>query len=355
MTMYRLNSVPANVRALPILQSASGSIASFNTDLTDDLVEVKCQIVAMGGGGTPSTPIPISSFSACSLVACGRNVLPKLYTTETKSNVTLTVNSDGTLSFSGIASGLEYFIKNFNLKKGSYIFTSGVSESFETYDTFISKDGTTIARGGNNMTPNNFTLTEDSTLSIVIRVRQGVNTSGLKIYPMIRLSSDSDTTYAEYNGTTKTIPFGQTVYGGSLDVLSGKLTIKNTCFTVTWGNGTNSTDLGSYIRRRFTHSNPIVYPPNADNPQLCDKAPYLAAYSQDTLHFYCNSTDLYLYLPEGTSDNEQITVCAELQTPTTIQLSSEEVASIVGNNNIYADTGDTSLKYWVTIDKYIGS
>ena len=188
---------------------------SFNTDCDTPLAIIKGKI----------DPNP-SGVSTLTVTRTGRNILPKLFLLTTLNDVTLTPNPDGTLSFSGIASAICYFSRSFNLKKGSYIFSTGADESYSTYDTYISKDGTTIARGGNNLSPNSFTLTEDSSLLIVVRVRQGYNTAGLKLYPMIRVSSDSDTTYAEYNGQTATVNLGQSVtIGGVIDLTNGKVTL----------------------------------------------------------------------------------------------------------------------------------
>lgn len=188
---------------------------SFNTDCDAPLSVIKGKI----------DPNP-SGVSTLTITRTGRNILPKLFLLTTLNDVTLTPNPDGTLSFSGVASAICYFSRSFNLKKGSYIFSTCADESYTTYDTYISKDGTTIARGGNNLSPNSFTLTEDSSLLIVVRVRQGYNTAGLKLYPMIRLSSDSDTTYAEYNGQTATVNLGQSVtIGGVIDLTNGKVTL----------------------------------------------------------------------------------------------------------------------------------
>ena len=151
----------------------------------------------------------------------GKNLLRKLFSTRTKSNVTLTANSDGTLSFDGTASSLEYFSINFNLAAGAYTFTTGIDESFSTYDTYLSLAGTTLARGGNGAS-NNFTLERESELQITFRIRQGISLNGLILYPMIRRADVTDSTFEPY--TSLTYPIQSTDLRGLYKLSGNKLT-----------------------------------------------------------------------------------------------------------------------------------
>ena len=129
----------------------------------------------------------------------GKNLLRNSMTTGTNNQVTFTVNSDGTVALSGTASDIAQRTGAFTLKAGSYIYTSGINESFTTYDTYLYSNGEVIARGNNASTPPNaFTLSEDATVSLSIRVRSGVKTDGIVVKPMVRLSTVSDATFAPY-------------------------------------------------------------------------------------------------------------------------------------------------------------
>ena len=62
------------IKALPTVSTASGSVATFDTDMTENLVEVKCQIVAtQSGSGTPSpsNPRPITTYTSLNLSHSG--------------------------------------------------------------------------------------------------------------------------------------------------------------------------------------------------------------------------------------------------------------------------------------------
>lgn len=47
--------------------TASGSIASFTTEIAGNLTALKCNMLASGGGGTPDNPIPIVGFTECNI------------------------------------------------------------------------------------------------------------------------------------------------------------------------------------------------------------------------------------------------------------------------------------------------
>ena len=131
------------------------------------------------------------------------------------------------------------------LLANSYILSSGFTETNGVNDTFLQKDGVTIARGNNSSPGSNFTITESS--EVVLHIRLSRNDSSFICTPMIRLSTVSDATFAPYsnicpingwsscevtvNNDTYTIPFKDssdnpiTVYDGGIDVTGGKLTV----------------------------------------------------------------------------------------------------------------------------------
>jgi hypothetical protein len=64
--------VPSSVKTLPTYKTASGSVATFETDMTENLISCVADIVAtQSGSGTPSpsNPRPISGHSSCTVTA----------------------------------------------------------------------------------------------------------------------------------------------------------------------------------------------------------------------------------------------------------------------------------------------
>jgi len=119
----------------------------------------------------------------------------------------------------------------------------------------------------------------------------------------------TDTEYHPYSGESIDISFpteAGTVYGGTLDVLTGVL-------TVTKG--------------------------------------FIQSYNGEILpSTWISDRDVYA---EGTTPTTGAEVCYDLATPITYQLTPHEVKSLLGSNNIWADTGDTSLEYRADTTKYI--
>ena len=61
------------IKALPTVSTASGSVANFTTDKTENLVEVECEIIYQQQSGTPSpsSPLPITTYASLNLSHSG--------------------------------------------------------------------------------------------------------------------------------------------------------------------------------------------------------------------------------------------------------------------------------------------
>ena len=106
------------------------------------------------------------------------------------------------------------------------------------------------------------------------------------------------TDYEPYQGETYTTDLGQTVYGGTLDVVSGVL-------TVTKGY------IASYNGETITE------------PWISDRDEYVA----------------------GTTPTIGAQVVYTLATPQTYQLTAQQVSLLMGTNNVWSDAGEVTLEY----------
>lgn len=68
---------------------------------------------------------------------------------------------------------------------------------------------------------------------------------------------------------------------------------------------------------------------------------------------FASVSDLEAYLSAQKEAGTPVTVAYPLATPRTYQLTPNEVKTILGENNIFADTGDVSVEYRADIKKYI--
>lgn len=173
---------------------------------------------------------------------------------------------------------------------------------------------------------------------------------------MIRLSSDSDTTYEPYNGQTATVNFGQTVYGGSLDVTGGKV-------TATYSQSIKLSDITGWS---YDSTYQYFYTTISDKKSgninlLCecysvvDKASATQLLNGE-MKGHSSSRNVYIKDTNYTDVTNWLNAVGnnrliyELATPIEITTTPENLTAIVGQNNVYADTnGDTTVEYYIEV------
>ena len=166
--------------------------------------------------------------------------------------------------------------------------------------------------------------------------------------------ADSDETPVN----TVTVSFEQTVYGGVLDVTNGKLKITHAgqTFTSVVNGGASST--ASWWGQLLSSG----AKPTNNNIKADVKANYLETVKASQVintENNCigvNTNGAINIKIQGMSSladyntylaNNPLTVVYELATPTEITLTPAEVDTVLGDNNVYADTGDIlTLKYF---------
>lgn len=327
------------INFLPI-DTASGSLASFPDGANDiPLKSLACTInpVQSGSGDpSPSNIRPITGHTELNFVHTGANIWDEEWEV-------------GNIDASGTDQPTDNSIRSKNyihcIPNTNYYKYIGGSKNGQIF--FYDKDKTFISRTGN--------------------APSGVVTSPSNAYFM-RFASYSDygatynndisinypstdTSYHAYNGTSTTITFPDTVFGASLDVGTGVLTIDRAIYTF---NGTETAiAYGSGYRYvvltgKEAKSYGAVETPNlisnlfiAINRNQISSGTTGACVTGDTILL---STDT----PTG------VQVCYELNTPTTTQLTPQEVKSLLGSNNFYHDcNGQVAVTYRADIGLYI--
>lgn len=155
--------------------------------------------------------------------------------------------------------------------------------------------------------------------------------------------------------TTVTIPFGDTYYGGVLDVVNGKLTVTHKIEDL--GNYTWTLTSGVFYNtvsdKENTNENYVIcscFEPVQDNAvsvgnastKLTSDNQIIASISTGTPRLYVRA-DSYSDATAFTSAVTGQKVVYELATPVVINLTPEQIATLAGLNNIYADCGDIQL------------
>ena len=146
------------------------------------------------------------------------------------------------------------------------------------------------------------------------------------------------------DGTITNIPLGTTVYGGTLDVLTGVLTITHAFAqfdgTENWNQTANycyvfnyppsyaqggSTQIGSHFSTQFVY--------NAGNSLFAQ---------QNGAVVKSNRRDRDAWkaeLAQQAADGTPVQLCYEIATPITIQLTGQQIATFLGTNNVWCDSG----------------
>ena len=176
------------------------------------------------------------------------------------------------------------------------------------------------------------------------------------------------TAYEPYAGQTYNVPLGQTVYGGTLDVVSGVLTADRAMVDL----GTLDWTLRSGSKFSATLSQAANVAINVEG-HLCSCMPimYVAGVNGTNdgyFAFYKSSstiasTTIYVNLEiEGITSVDALNewfasynaqLVYELATPQTYQLTATQVSTLLGANNIFADAGTVSVVYRANTELYI--
>lgn len=160
----------------------------------------------------------------------------------------------------------------------------------------------------------------------------------------------TDTDYHAYTGTTYSITFpagAGTVYGGTLDVTNGVLTVDREMWSGTIADGTVQVTSDNYIRYQFYPT--ITHSPNQagiSTGKISNLGKYYYADVYTYPHWYNNAYGtVQLFVPESVESSTPVQFVISLATPITYTLTPTEVKALLGQNNIWADCGDVDVEY----------
>lgn len=209
MVLFHTTVLDNQIKALPTLDTASGSIATFDTDMTENLVKCVCEVA--------------SGASEINVSACGKNLLDKdnanvINDYIDRVNLKYIANSSHRLVYIPIKPNATYTVSKSSV---SSRFAIAVSP-----DIPVNNGNVSDAIQNNNATELTITAgASDRYLAVWFWFTQDTLTPEQILDSLqIELGSTA-TTYEPFNGTTYNIPFGETLSGdGTFDVLSGILT-----------------------------------------------------------------------------------------------------------------------------------
>lgn len=342
----------ADFDKLLITDTASGEIASFPDGAAFPMRSLKITLEPIqSGSGTPSPDNvrPISGWDSVETVVSGVNVWDEEWE----------VGGLAWATGQPVAVTDRYRSKNFCGCEPNTAYYGDKSFSIFFYDeekNFISYDGFYHSVVTTPQNCHYFKITDSSSATYNNDI--SIN------YP----STDHD--YHAYDGQTITTDLPQTVYGGTLDVVSGVLTVDRAIV-----------DLGTLNWIRLTNSHKTYFQTIAEVSDMKKSTgntyiqPILCSNYETESWTHALDTDAYDWvICEGWANKSYIVIadstkasldvasfktamngvqlCYELATPTSYSLTPQEVQTLLGRNNVWSD-GTVSVEYVADPKRYI--
>ena len=320
--------LPSNAYLLKEIEDVE--IASFNdgSDLSMPKLEVAIEPVQEGSGDpSPENIRPIIGWDEVNVSVTGINIWDGI--TESGRIDTITGENVAAIGERSknpvpVKPNKTIYIKSDN---NIYIIEYGADKSYIKYSRYYTN--TPFTTGATTHYIRFYSVVENGLSGVSIN------------YP------STDTSYHAYNGQTYTIQFKDgdnplIVYGGSLDVVSGELTVDRAGVVFDGSNDENwvdnmfqygySINKGSFKSNVEGQSNYLKYSFGG----LSDGSYYIGtSYLNVRLDSITSLADFKTYL-----SSNPLQICSELATPTTIQLTPTVVKSLRGKNNVFADSGN---------------
>ena len=311
----------------------------------------------------------------------GKNKFQTTLTSQTVNGTQFTVNEDGSVTITGTPStnipGLN--LGGATLPAGTYKATgcsfSGSGRTLTRLNVRYAATGEEIGRIYADHEEVGFTLTESADVwitSIVLTSFSGTAT----FYPMIRLATESDATWEPYenicpisgyssvnvyvspttdaeDGTTYPISLGSTIYGGTLDVTNGVLTVDYAMVdlgTLPWSYESSNKFFYAIINFALNRTDLItekyVSVGNKTDAQMATVAdggfsPATYASGTKTMVKFKNTS--YTDVASFTASVDGDKLVYPLRESQTVTLTPTQVQTVLGQNNIWADSGTVEV------------
>lgn len=294
---------------------------------------------------------PISGHTQADVEVVGKNWAEPIPYRESNS-VIFNPLSDGSISVQGTATGYAYSQVLYTLKAGNYIVCNDADVSNTAQLQIRRNSDDQLLLSVNYGQRRELSLESDTGIRLRLVVSSG-NTVDAIIYPMIVLSTETDFSFEPYHGKTYSTPFGQTIYGGTLDVVSGVLTIDKAGVdlgTLTWAYHSSSqvfysADITDESRILAVTCDCEGFKPVENKTAIAQMTEdgTVAFYSGDAYHRTYVKCSLYTDEVAFKSAVSGIKLVYELATPTTIQLTPRQIVSLVGKNYVDAPLNGQSI------------
>ena len=331
--------------------TVTGDIVTFTADESIGMSKVTAQIDPIqdlsNGDPSPTNICPISGYSSVKVSRTGKNLF------------------DEASMFTGISNTLRY--QSIQVPNGTYTMSTTTPLNNGSANLFffagqVTSGASTGTNGVSNGVPRTVTTT-NGYLTVCDRILNNQSAYDPRNFKtQIELGSTA-TTYEPYNGNTYTISTGSagTVYGGTLDVTTGKLTVTSVMDTLTSSSSISGNGTLTYggIQILYTPSQTKKYAPtSSDRGHGLLSNRFATGISQSATEGYVNGREgngnIYFNMPSTVTTvalaqtwfgNNNTQIVYELATPLTYDLTAQEIDTLLGTNNVWSDSGQTTVIY----------
>lgn len=363
---------------LDIYGEASGTAeASFSDGAEASLVE--CEI-----GIVPTQDL--HGYSKPWAGGAGKN---KLEVTATSQYI-YTVASDGEITADGTSNGygliLGYITPDTTTEYKLNGCPTGGGDSTYRLDARLTSSPSSPITGSQD-TGNGATFTASEEFYIFLRSPNGAVLNNVVFKPMVRLSSVVDDTFEPYSnicpisghtevtvtvastsggsGEDTTVSLGRTVYGGSLDVTMGVLTVDKVYFDLSNAGATFYKSALTGADRFYSQISTIATDMKTSgfNKFLCDYFEEEEEQSEEVGTAYIQTGWINIQVPKDMFatgfafktwiESESVHIVYELATPQTYTLTKEQIQTLLGQNYVSHDGGGTISLVYIKKDSTI--
>lgn len=360
-----------------VTETVSGDIVSFSDGA--DSIPVKSFVGSIipqqngSGDPAPDNIRPISGWTGANVTRTGKNLFggeplgDAIYAHATGS-IDKTAK---TVTFThGDGSKLDFNVKWQPNTQYTFLFTIASYSAQNTSMRVWYTDGTKASISFNNLSVNSvvrFVTAASKTVDGVYLEWFATGSVGIYYEKSGVFEGSVNTTDLEpYDGQTIVLTFGETVYGGTLDVTNGVLTVNYKMLeaqNITWTQYAVSvgfTDAEIVANKATTifcshyHSkNTVSGWTELSDGDICKALSTNVIRIKDTAH----DTDLAAwnsYITAQKTANTPVQILISLNTPVTIQLTPTEVQTLLGANTVWTDVGAvTEMEYRADTKLYI--
>lgn len=349
-----------DVKANALAASAVGNPSQIHPDKDSLIKPILTFRPIQKGSGEPSPENirPITGRAGAELVRCGKNLLPFMMigNTYAQSGMNAVVTDEGMVLNGtplGAYNNLLHFVYS-NLPAGTYTISGGDPATGVYAQMNITRADGTVQYYANAP----FVIYGDEQRVVCFIQNSSVipTMTNYVLKAQLELGSTA-TSFEPYQGDTFALDFGQTVYGGKVDVNKGELVVD--WAKVTLPSSANWVKSISAKNGYYLGDGNIFVPQKLYMcPVLCNvakytsdveeyKANYGMVYSDSTISLnvdpaVCGST---LESFKSWLDSTEVQIAYKLANPITIRLTPQQITALAGVNTVYGDVDEITAHY----------